>query len=97
LEITRPQGNDRLPFDARAILRDGKDDQDAVIVLMERMDIDWRQRNVAVAWLWANDWTAGPTAQESHGPPTQPLAPNVTTPAISTAHAGLDLARLAGS
>ncbi len=45
----KAKGNERLPFAARAILSEGQDDQEAVIAFMERMGIDWRQENVAVA------------------------------------------------
>lgn len=43
------KGNERLPFAARAVLCEGEDDQEAIMVLAERMDIDLRQRNILVA------------------------------------------------
>jgi predicted ATP-dependent endonuclease of OLD family len=43
------KGNERLPFASRAILCEGQDDVEAIITLTERMGIDLRLRNVAVA------------------------------------------------
>jgi energy-coupling factor transporter ATP-binding protein EcfA2 len=43
------KGNERLPFAWRAILCEGQDDVEAIMTLTERMGIDLRRRNIAVA------------------------------------------------
>lgn len=42
------KGNERLPFAWRAILCEGQDDVEALMMLGERMNIDLRRRNIAV-------------------------------------------------
>ena len=43
------KGNERLPFAWRAILCEGQDDVEAIMTLAERMSIDLRRRNIAIA------------------------------------------------
>jgi energy-coupling factor transporter ATP-binding protein EcfA2 len=43
------KGNERLPFAWRAVLCEGQDDVLAIMTLTERMGIDLRRRNIAVA------------------------------------------------
>jgi predicted ATPase len=49
------KGNERLPFAWRAILCEGQDDVEAIMALAERMGIDLRRRNIAVADCGSRD------------------------------------------
>jgi len=49
------KGNERLPFAWRAILCEGQDDVEAIMTLAERMKIDLRRRNIALADCGSRD------------------------------------------
>jgi len=49
------KGNERLPFAWRVILCEGQDDVEAVTTLAERMDIDLRRHNIAIADCGSRD------------------------------------------